>query len=47
LAHVILSASSSLEKGGNFTNTERRVQLIQPALPAAGESRLDWPITAN
>jgi predicted molibdopterin-dependent oxidoreductase YjgC len=47
LAHVILPASSSLEKDGSFTNTERRVQLIQPVIPAPGESRPDWQITGE
>jgi predicted molibdopterin-dependent oxidoreductase YjgC len=44
---VILPAASSLEKDGTFTNTERRVQLIQPVLPAPGEARADWHITAE
>ena len=47
LAHVILPAAASLEKHGTFTNTERRVQLIQPVLPAPGEARADWHITAG
>ena len=47
LAHVILPAAASLEKDGSFTNTERRVQLLQPVLPAVGESRPDWEITAE
>ncbi|HEM47191.1 MAG TPA: formate dehydrogenase subunit alpha, partial [Alphaproteobacteria bacterium] len=44
LAHVILPASSSLEKDGTFTNTERRVQLLAPVLPLPGEARPDWEI---
>jgi predicted molibdopterin-dependent oxidoreductase YjgC len=47
LAHVVLPAASSLEKGGSFTNTERRVQLIHPVLPAPGLARADWEITAE
>jgi predicted molibdopterin-dependent oxidoreductase YjgC len=47
LAHLILPAAASLEKDGTFTNTERRVQLIQPVLPAPGESRNDWEIVAD
>jgi formate dehydrogenase alpha subunit len=47
LAHVILPAASWLEKDGTFTNTERRVQRIQPVLPAPGEARPDWQITAE
>jgi predicted molibdopterin-dependent oxidoreductase YjgC len=46
LAHVILPAASWLEKDGTFTNTERRVQQIRPVLPAPGEARPDWQITA-
>ena len=47
LAHIILPAASSLEKDGTFTNTERRVQLIKPILPAPGEALPDWQITAE
>jgi predicted molibdopterin-dependent oxidoreductase YjgC len=47
LAHVILPAASSLEKDGTFTNTERRVQFIQPVLPAPGQAWPDWQITAG
>ena len=47
LAHVILPAASSLEKDGTFTNTERRVQHINPILPAPGEAWPDWRITTE
>jgi predicted molibdopterin-dependent oxidoreductase YjgC len=47
LAHVILPAASALEKDGTFTNTERRVQLIQPVLEKPGLSRPDWEITTE
>ena len=47
LAHVILPAASSLEKEGTFTNTERRVQLLSPVLPAPGDSWPDWQITGE
>lgn len=47
LAHVILPAISSMEKDGSFTNTERRVQLLQPILPAPGEARPDWLIVSQ
>jgi len=47
LAHVVLPASSSLEKDGTFTNTERRVQLINPVLQPIGDSRPDWQITSE
>jgi len=47
LAHVVLPASSSLEKDGTFTNTERRVQLINPVLKPVGDTRPDWKITSE
>jgi len=47
LAHVILPAAASLEKSGTFTNTERLVQLIKPVVPAPGQARPDWQITAE
>ena len=47
LAHVIFPAASSLEKDGSFTNTERRVQLLQPVLPAPGNAWPDWLITTE
>ena len=47
LAHVILPAAASLEKEGSFTNTERRVQLLQPIVSAPGQARPDWQITAG
>jgi predicted molibdopterin-dependent oxidoreductase YjgC len=46
LAHVILPAAAWLEKDGTFTNTERRVQLLHPVLPAPGQAKPDWWITA-
>ncbi|HEX9922553.1 MAG TPA: formate dehydrogenase subunit alpha [Anaerolineae bacterium] len=46
LAHVVLPAAASLEKDGTFTNTERRIQLLNPVLPPPGEARPDWQITA-
>ncbi|MCA9937876.1 MAG: molybdopterin-dependent oxidoreductase [Anaerolineales bacterium] len=44
MADVVLPASSFAEKSGTFTSTERRVQLIRPALPAPGVARPDWQI---
>ncbi len=44
LAHVVLPASSYLEKDGTFTNTDRRVQRIRAALPTYASSRPDWRI---
>ena len=44
LAHVVLPAASFAEKQGTFTNTERRVQMVRPALDPPGEARQDWQI---
>jgi formate dehydrogenase (NADP+) alpha subunit len=44
LAHLVLPAAASLEKDGTFTNTERRVQLLEPVLPPPGEAWPDWQI---
>jgi len=43
-AHVVLPAASFAEKDGTFTNTERRVQKIRPAVKPAGKSKPDWEI---
>ncbi|GIW12815.1 MAG: formate dehydrogenase subunit alpha [Tepidiforma sp.] len=47
LAHVVLPACSFAEKDGTFTNSERRVQRIRPAIPRIGQSRPDWEIIAD
>jgi len=44
MADVVLPAAAFSEKQGTFTNCERRVQLIQPAIPAPGEAKPDWQI---
>ncbi len=44
LADVVLPAASFAEKSGTFTNTERRVQLIRPAIELPGEAKPDWQI---
>ncbi len=44
-ADVVLPASAFPEKTGSFTNTDRRVQLGQAALPLPGDARQDlWII---
>lgn len=43
-ADIILPATSFAEKDGTFTNSDRRVQLIRPAVPSPGETRHDWEI---
>ena len=47
MAHVVLPAASFAEKDGTFTNSERRVQLVRPALAAPGAARPDWAITCE
>ncbi len=44
LADVVLPAASFAEKSGTFTNTERRVQMVRPALEPPGQARPDWAI---
>ena len=41
-AHVILPAAAALEQEGTFTNGERRIQHVRPAVPPPGEARPDW-----
>lgn len=43
-ADVVLPASSFLEKTGTFTNAERRLQLVAPAIEPPGEARTDFEI---
>jgi formate dehydrogenase alpha subunit len=44
MADVVLPAASFAEKTGTFTNTERRVQLVNRAVEPIGNSRPDWRI---
>ncbi len=46
LADVVFPATCFAEKAGTFTNTERKVQRVRPAVPAPGQARDDWRITA-
>ena len=43
-ADVVLPASSFLEKQGTFTNAERRIQLVTPAIDPPGDARTDFDI---
>jgi formate dehydrogenase major subunit len=43
-ADVVLPASSFAEKDGTFTNTERRVQMVNKAIEPIGNSKPDWVI---
>ena len=42
LADIVLPACAFAEKSGHFTNTERRVQSLSPALTPPGEAKEDW-----
>jgi len=46
-ADVFLPAASWAEKEGTFTNTDRRVQRVRPALTPRGQSRPDWQIICD
>ena len=46
LAHVVLPATCFAEKGGTFSNTERRVQRVRKAVEPPGQARSDWEIIA-
>ena len=47
LADVVLPGVTFAEKLGTFTNTERRVQLTQPAITPTGNVRQDYEIIAD
>ena len=42
LAHVVLPSATFAERDGTYTNMERRVQLLRPALEPRGEEEADW-----
>ena len=44
MADVVLPAACFAEKSGTFTNTERRIQLVQKAVEPPGEAKADWQI---
>jgi len=44
MAHVVLPACSFVEKGGTFTNLERRVQRLNPFRPPLHQSKSDFEI---
>ncbi|MCX6054056.1 MAG: formate dehydrogenase subunit alpha [Chloroflexi bacterium] len=46
-ADILLPGVSFAEKAGTFTNTERRVQLVNPAIDPIGDARQDWQITSD
>jgi formate dehydrogenase alpha subunit len=46
-ADVVLPAAAWPESDGTYTNTERRVQRVRPAIPPPGEARQDWQIVCD
>jgi formate dehydrogenase alpha subunit len=46
-AHLVLPAASALEQEGTFTNAERRIQAVRPALAPPGEARPDWEVVRD
>jgi len=46
-ADIILPATCFAEKNGTFTNSDRRVQLIRPAVPPPGTALDDWQILSD
>lgn len=47
LAHVVLPGASFAEKSGTFTNTERRVQMVNKAIDPIGKAKADWRIICD
>ena len=43
-AHLVLPAAGVFEQEGTFTNGERRIQLIRPAVPPPGDASADWKV---
>ena len=43
-AHLVLPAAGVFEQEGTFTNGERRIQLVRPAVPPPGGARADWEV---
>jgi predicted molibdopterin-dependent oxidoreductase YjgC len=40
----VLPAAGVFEQEGTFTNGERRIQLVRPAVPPPGNARADWEV---
>jgi predicted molibdopterin-dependent oxidoreductase YjgC len=47
LAHLVLPSATALEQEGTFTNAERRIQHVRPAIAPPGEARADWEVVAS
>jgi len=46
-ADVLLPGVTFAEKAGTFTNSERRVQMVRPAISPQGEARPDWEVITD
>ncbi len=46
-ADVVLPAASAAEKSGTFTNTERRIQRVRPAVSPPGQAKSDLEILSD
>ena len=46
-ADVVLPSATFAEKVGTYTNMERRVQLLRPALSPRGDEKPDWQIVGQ
>ena len=46
-AHVMLPATTFAEREGTYTNLERRVQKVRPAVKVAGECRPAWQVISD
>lgn len=46
-AHVVLPATTTLENDGTYTNGERRIQRVRPAVASPGDARQDWMINRD
>ena len=46
-ADIVLPGTSFAEKEGTFTNTERRIQMVNKAIDPPGQARLDWKIICD
>ena len=47
MADVVLPSATFAEKEGTYTNMERRVQLLRPAIGPKGEEEADWRIISQ
>lgn len=46
-AHLVLPAAGYLEQDGTFTNGERRIQRVRPAVPPPRGARPDWEVAVD